>query len=528
MLLIMAKSKFKPLSFSTTIRNPERIPKFLKCILPFEGKFLTSETIHQVIKNIIREKEYTPMYVKRNQVLNSILKSVDETYSESQLEDIIANSPQQHKEAGFNFGWDSRFDTWYKMIKEFGFIKYSMGKPIIITTTGHMLVDAYTEEPCNYKKIQMVYLNALMRYQTNNPLRRNLNDNVPLPLLLSVIKYLHDDPEENNVGIARHELPILICWKNNDPEELYRYIKAIRREVGFFCSDEYIYEKCLEILESRNKNYFKIEKICHESVDEYIRKMRMSGLLSLRGNGRFLDINSFEKELVEYVIKNYMIYPKFDDEDSYIDYMGTIDNNILQIEETSDINVSDIRKRTLYKYASCLSKEFVKEELLLVCNKKESKHEIFKYISAPTRLEFLISIALVQNFKGLDVNPNYSVDDEGLPIFTASGGYADIECYDSDYDSYFEVTLMCGRAEQVNNEIIPISRHLKEAKQKRRVESFSVFVAPTIHQDTKEAAEWQKMKYEVDILTYSINDFISRIECYGRASELLLNYNVLN
>jgi len=88
------------------------------------------------------------------------------------------------------------------------------------------------------------------------------------------------------------------------------------------------------------------------------------------------------------------------------------------------------------------------------------------------------------------VNPNYSVDDEGLPTFTASGGLADIECYDSDYDSYFEVILMCGRADQVNNEIIPISRHLREAKAKRREESFSVFVAPTIHGDTVEAAEW--------------------------------------
>lgn len=32
---------------------------------------------------------------------------------------------------------------------------------------------------------------------------------------------------------------------------------------------------------------------------------------------------------------------------------------------------------------------------------------------------------------------------------------------------------MCGRADQVNNEIIPISRHLREAKQKRHEESVS-------------------------------------------------------
>ena len=103
------------------------------------------------------------------------------------------------------------------------------------------------------------------------------------------------------------------------------------RGLGFNCSDEYIYERCLEILESDNKNYLKMDKICHEAVDEYIRKMRMTGLLSLRGNGRFLDINSFEKDLAEYVMNNYMTYPKFDIANDYIDYMGIVDNQIIQI-----------------------------------------------------------------------------------------------------------------------------------------------------------------------------------------------------
>ena len=517
----MAIQKAKPLSFSTTIRNPERIPNFLRCILPFEGRILTSEIIHEVIKNVIKSKEYTPLYVTRTPALKAISDSDDMFFSDEQLEEIITNAPQKHKEAGFDEGWDSRFDTWYKMIKEFGFIKYAMNKPIIITATGHMIVDAYLEEPRNEKKIQTVFLNAFMRYQTNNPLRRNLNENAPLPLLLKVIQYFHDDPYENDAGLARHELPILICWRDNDAKAAYEYIKSIRQAVGFSCSDEYIYEKCLEILENNNKKYLKMEKICHEAVDEYIRKMRMTGLLSLRGNGRFLDINSFEIDSVKYVIENYSDYPKFDDENDYIDYMGTIDTEILQIEETQVIDFSDIRKKTLYKLAAEKSKEDIKKELLAVCEKKESKDSIFKYINAPTRLEFLTSIALVQNYEGLDVNPNYSVDDEGLPTFTASGGFADIECYDYDYDSYFEVTLMCGRSDQVNNEIIPISRHLKEAKEKRRQEAFSVFVAPVIHSDTYEAAEWQKLKNKVDIVPFCINEFIDKISSTAKPSQIL-------
>ena len=484
---------------------------------------MTSAVIHKVVKNLIREKEYTPLFVQRTPELKAIRNSFDDYFTDEQLELIVAESPQKHKEKGFDYGWDSRFDTWYKMLKEFGFVKYAMNESIQITSTGHMIVDAYLEEPRNEKKIQTVFLNALMKYQTNNPLRRTLNDNAPLPFLLRVIKYFHEDSGENNVGLYRGELPILICWQDNDAQSAYRYIKNIRRLRGFNYSEEFIYERCLSILGSDNRNYLKMEKICREAVDEYIRKMRMTGLLSLRGNGRFLDINSFEKDTVEYVIEHYSTYPRFETEDDYINYMGTIDSEIVQLEEQLEPNFSDVRKRTLYRYAREMTKESVRKELLAVCARRESTDKILRYINAPTRLEFLTSIALVQNFSGLDVNPNYSVDDEGLPTFTASGGYADIECYDSDCDSYFEVTLMCGRSDQVNNEIIPISRHLREAKRNRREESFSVFVAPKIHPDAIEAAEWQKKKYKVNILTLDIENFIEQINVASRVSQLLVS-----
>jgi hypothetical protein len=41
-------SEHKPLSFSTTMRNPARIADFLKCIAPFEGQMLTKDIIFEV------------------------------------------------------------------------------------------------------------------------------------------------------------------------------------------------------------------------------------------------------------------------------------------------------------------------------------------------------------------------------------------------------------------------------------------------------------------------------------------------
>lgn len=512
----------KPLSFSTTMRNPDRIAGFLDCLIPYENMTLTSAMIHKIIKNILANKLYKTMYQMRNPRYKDIYYDEDKSYTNEDLEDIIERSPQQHKEAGFDYGWDSRFDTWYKLPMEFGFVSYEMNKPIHISNTGHMLIDAYNETPVNERKIQDVMLNALMKYQTNNPFRKNANSNAPLPLLLNVLNLLKNDPKENGAGIYRQELSILICWNDNNAKNLYHYLKELRSRVGFKYSDEFIYERCLEILgaDDSQRNRFKMNQICGEAVDEYIRKMRSTGIISLRGNGRFIDFNMVEEDKICYVIDNYSEYPVFADKSQYYDYMGTIDNNVLEIKQSTKFDLTDIRKQALYKYAKEYSPEKIFEELLKVCNKKESKDNILKFINAPTRLEFLTSISLVQQFAGLDVNPNYSVDDEGLPTFTAGGGIADIECFDSKYNSYFEVTLMCGRQDQVNNEIVPIRRHLKEAL-KRNPLSFSVFVAPVVHEDTVEVANLYKIRENLDILTFNINEFIENIKQKQKVEELI-------
>jgi glutaredoxin-related protein len=516
------KAERKPLSFSTTMRNPDRIAGFLDCLLPYENMILTSDVINKVIKKVLGNKLYKTVYQARNIYYKDIYYDEDKKYTEDDLIDIMKHSPQQHKEAGFDYGWNSRFDTWYKLSMEFGFVYYEMNEQIHISNTGHMLIDAYNEMPVNERKIQDVMLNALMKYQTNNPFRKNANSNAPLPLLLNVIDLLKKDKKENNAGVSRQELSILICWRDNNAEALYNYIKTLRVQNGFNYSDEFIYAKCLEILgaDDTKHNRFKMSQICGEAVDEYIRKMRSSGIISLRGNGRFIDFNMIEEDKIHYVIDKYSEYPVFTNKYKYYEYMGQIDNNILEIKQSTKIDLTDVKKQTLYRYAKGYSQEKIFEELLKVCNKKESTDNLLKFINAPTRLEFLTSISLVQQFEGLNVNPNYSVDDEGLPIFTAGGGTADIECFDSKYNSYFEVTLMCGRQDQVNNEIVPIRRHLRNALQKNPL-SFSVFVAPVIHEDTVEVANLYKIRENLDILTFNINEFIEKIKQKQKIEEFI-------
>lgn len=524
MLQIMRgrKAESKPLSFSTTMRNPNRIVSFLNCLLPYENQILTHDVIMKVIHNAIKKKLYTPVVVNRTPDLLCIYKSEDKKYSEMQIEYIIRMSPQKHKEAGFEYGWDSRFDTIFKLSMEFGFVKYAMREPIRISTTGHMLIDALNEDEPNEEKIQAVFLNSMMKYQSDNPYRKNANSNVPLILLLQVLRLLKEDVEENGAGVFRQELSLFICWPNNDAKALYKKIKQIRKEVGYSYSDEYMYEICLELLGATygQRNRFKLSQICGEAVDEYIRKMRTTGLISLRGNGRFIDYNAWEVRKIDYILAHYSEYRTFESKDEYFEYIGAVDTMVISMESAVPIDTTDLRKNALKKFAAEYSKEEIYFELHKVCKKSATTDYMLKLLPGPVRLEFLTSIAMVQNFENLDVTPNYTIDDEGLPTNTASGGKADIVCFDKEYQSLVEVTLMCGRQDQVNNEIVPIRRHLLEEK-KSHEKTFSVFVAPTIHEDTTQMAEWYKFKEDLDIITYAIDEFVDKIKREDKISKLL-------
>lgn len=107
--------------------------------------------------------------------------------------------------------------------------------------------------------------------------------------------------------------------------------------------------------------------------------------------------------------------------------------------------------------------------------------------------------------------PNYSIDDEGLPKCHASGNQPDIFCKDNASQSIFEVSLICGRG-QVNNELLPITRHLKEMiesnKDSLNLSYFAIFIAPKIFEDSKVYVEFIKFKDGLDIRNLDISEFI--------------------
>ncbi|MFH1859021.1 MAG: AlwI family type II restriction endonuclease [Patescibacteria group bacterium] len=499
------QSEYKPLLFTTTMRNPERLKDFLMVLAEYDGEILTDEIIDKVAKALIQKGLYQPMKISSG-VKDKWKNDIE--LSETETEKVFFDNPQSHKEAGFKKGWPSRFDTWFKIAKELGFVWYWPNEEIKFSESGKMLLDK--EKPENEL---MVFANAFAKYQRQNPFRRVLNKNIPLILLIQTIKLLNNDPEYKGAGISRLEIPLLLCWKNDDAESLYRKIKKLRKKYGYSPSNEVILELCYKLLNETKRDD---NSILGDYPDDFIRKMRLTGLLSLRGGGRFIDINTKESTTVDYILKNYISYKEFKTEKEFFEYIGKVDYDLIATLTVFKAPTKTT-KAELEKWVNHYAWDSIKNELLNLAQKRSSSDDILKVIEQPLRLEFLTSLAILKKLPNVIVKPNFVSDDEGLPTSFASGGSPDIECSEDKDTVLVEVTLLTGTQQHIR-ESFSIHRHLEEYI-KRGVKSYSVFISPKSFIDTERYFSFIK-KDGLEVRISDIDKFVSNLESKATLNEV--------
>ncbi len=509
---IRRENQYKPLLFTTTVRNPERLKGMLAVLKGYDGKTLTNALAQEIGGELIRAGIYRPTRV------SEIIKerwNTEQPLSDEEVATVLQTNPQDHKEAGFDRGWASRFDTWFKIAKELGFVYYEMSQPIEFSQIGLKLAD--TDHP---EFEQQAFLNAFAKYQRNNPFRRVSNENAPLILLLQVIKKLNADPDFNDAGITKAEVPLLLTWRDNDAEALYQKIKEIRAEHSYNPSWEVVLREVDALTEGRHAS-MPDRTLMVEYPDDFLRKMRLTGLITVRGFGQFIDVNKKEEAKVDYVLEKYAQYIKYATEREYFDYISSIDERLISIERVYETNVEEENK-LLQKWVAHFSWDTIKSEILkLTTSSPSSSDEVLSLIPSPLRLEFLTSLAVLSKIPTTTVKPNYISDDEGLPSSHAPGNGGDIECYEREKSTLLEVTLLNGVA-QVQREMAPISRHLENFRT-AHPEAVTFFIAPTIHQDTVRWVEFIKNKDGLDIYNFSIADFIAKLDGAEELSALRQN-----
>lgn len=496
------KMKHKPLLFTTTMRNPERLKWFLNVLKEYDKQILDDKLAEKIAGEIIKKGLYTPQNL--SETIKQKIKA-GKPLTNREVMKILRENPQNHKEAGFSKGWSSRFDTWFKLAKELGFVFYRSGEKIKFSKMGIKLTD--NEHP-EYE--QQVFLNAFVKYQRNNPFRRVLNENVPLVLLLQVITKLNADEEYNDFGISKLELPLIIYWKDNDAEALYQRIKKLRQDSGYSPSWEVICEICRNEIMGGNDIARSEQSIMVDYPDEFIRKMRLTGLISLRGGGRFIDINKNEQAKIDYILKNYSDYEKYDLGESYFKYISSIDKNLVSFDSKA-VTIAE-HDKFLTKWIRVYSWDVIEEEMKKLAHKHLTKDETLKYLSNSVRLEFLTALAVKSKFPDVKVIPNYPIDDEGIPTSTAGGlgDTGDIECFEDMNGILIEVTMSEGRT-QTMMEIWPISRHLEKFSQKAE-NSMCYFVAPSIFIDSIKQINYVRDKDNMFISPKTIKEFLKHLK----------------
>lgn len=518
------QANYKPLLFTTTLRNPKRMKGLLNVFQNYNGRVLTNELTVEIIGDLIKYGLYRPMIISEDvkEKWSSTKKGEysDILLTNREVQEVLNNNPQHHKEAGFDRGWPSRFATYFDFAKELGFVYFWPGEPIEFSEIGLRLANSIevTEEGENIlvsephpEFEQQAFLHALAKYQRNNPFIRVLNSNVPLILLLQTIQKLNSDPNFNGAGISKLEIPLVLYWKDNDAERLYRRIKKLRREHGYDPSWETITEICRDEIMNGEDVVRTDKSIMVDYPDEFIRKMRLTSLISLRGGGRFIDINTTEINKVNYVLETYSDYPTFETEKEYFDYMAELDENLISIE--SEPLTIDQNDEQLIKWVKYYSWDTIKKELSGLSARRNSNDDVLKLLSHPIRLEFLTSLAIKSKFRDLKIIPNYPTDDEGIPTSTAGGqgNQGDIECYEGNNGILVEVTMSGGRT-QTMMEVWPIERHLSEFSGKVAENSMCHFIAPNIYVDTVSQIEYVRDKRGYHISPRTIDEFIAYLE----------------
>lgn len=527
------KPKYKPLLFTTTIRNPERIKFFLYIIAKYKGKILTNDLATEIVGEAIRYGLYRPIKKRMKSInekwrLTSNGEFANQLLNDKELNFMLVNNSQKHKEKGFAKGWPSRFDTEFKFAKQLGLVYYESEQEIIVSDLGKKLLDCFSvsvddDGTLSYSETkpeneQLVFIQAMGRYQRNNPFLKVLNANVPLLLLLQVISKLNSNPHFNDAngntkGISRKELPLLIFWKNSGADALYERIVQLRKDYGYNPSNEVIEDICLNEIMEGNFKKFKPKSIMQEYPDEFIRKMRITGLISLRGAGRFIDINTLESDKVDYVLKTYSNYHTYTDPKEYFDYVSALDTNLfgMKAPKISAGKAGELLPQWLNTY----NWKQISKELRVLSRKGNSKDEVLRIIPAPARLEFLTALSIKCKLPQVQVVPNYACDDTGLPTSTAGGNHGDIECFEQNSGILVEVTMAEGRT-QTMMEIWPISRHLDTFAKDYNLDSQCVFIAPTIFSDSLKQIGYLKATENQDIRSYTIEDFIKFLQNASR------------
>lgn len=240
-------------------------------------------------------------------------------------------------------------------------------------------------------------------------------------------------------------------------------------------------------------------------TDACFRYLRATGVFAIHQIGGSLSILKDKIADVEYILETVDRVPLVVTEDEYKAYLFDVNLPVLYTDSRENLeqkvlnaglmNKSSIAFKNTNELKKAIKENVAKKKKAIINNQikdlKKLKHynDIMStydginkkvFYDNPLMMEWNTWRAMTM-LDGGNITANLKFDDEGQPMNTAAGGYADIIC---DYDSFslaVEVTLQTGQR-QYESEGEPVSRHLAKLKESSGKPSYCFFIAPKINE----------------------------------------------
>lgn len=572
-------------SLSTTIRNPERNIPFLRVLAEFEGKVFTEEIQAAFFKRLIQTKNYKPTGLPSNIVAKY---EEPEEFTDEELEQILdlihyENSQYDNQEQIYAFRGRTAVGNLNKM--GMAIAREAIGT-VTITPLGREILSGSP----NYENIFLRYCLKwqLPNPAESGYQGFNITPFIATLHVINKVNELWSNEGNKPVGLSKEEfalfIPVLTHYK--DIEKTAKNIISFRKTIRTLDpNDARIYvdncfrETVIRVFELDKNDEFNITKKInnlYDYGDSAIRYFRQTNLLYYRGAGRYIDLSPTRTVEIQKILETYDGSAKqFENLNTYLEYMADINQPILPWEDLESlekvyinlidtaINLQNIIEQN-YKGQGSHKFNLVKTKyqspseynakinelrtIIKILNtdylilQERNLNNLPNYIEelnalatkrrtasgqAPLNLEYYTAQTLIALDDARQIMPNYSVADDNMPTFTASGDKPDIECYYDDFNMISEVTLLRGR-NQWYAEGQPVMRHLRDFEDKNPdKENYCLFIAPIIHRDTLNTF-WMgiKLGYEgkkQKIIPLTISQYITVLQ---KVIELKSKYNI--
>ena len=533
-------------SMTTTIREAERIPAFLRTAKEIENEEWTKETQIKFQILLIKNREYlntdsTQTFNKLNSEQINILKdkTIEMTYE--QAKDIF--DAKEYQDAPMR-GRQSM-----SPLEKLGLVDRSSGK-IILTDVGNKLLNnEITYDEFMFEQLlKLQYPNAIEKEHLSWNSKPFIN-------VLRLIKKVNELCILNNTkakGLTKVEFGIFALSIKNyiDVDEIAHQVINFRKhyEKCATNADKEIYRKTF--IARYLSGFNNPEQNVKEYTDNIIRYMRITKYVYIRGKygnvcidlepRRMVEINSIlEKDngsakdfTREDWIKYFGTYGSydlpFDTEEKLTEIFNEIILEINSLEQKLSLPLTSIecpisKKEIKSKIAELRANRIQLQNLEIKYDYNKDVNKVEEVIEAlhnirnlslkpSIALEKWVNIALNIINDSLLIKPNSIVGDDNEPTFTAPPGVPDIECYYDTFNATCEVTMLSSR-DQWYNEGQPVMRHLREFETTNNSKDcYCLFIAPTLHRDTINTY-YKSIKYEYEgakqkIIPITINQLI--------------------